>query len=139
MTSLLSLYQLAESENIPVDCFALESREALSVMDTDGNCYIAIDPFKLESEGEEIVKLAHEMGHCITGSFYNQYSQLDVRQRHENRADRWAIKMLIPRDELYSYYKRNIIEPWELAEQLNLPEDFVRKAMEYYHEQDLAG
>lgn len=139
MISLSSLYQLAESENIPVDCFALKSREAISIMDSDGHCYIAIDPFKLENEEEEIVKLAHEMGHCITGSFYNQWSPYDVRQKHENRADIWAIKVLVSRDELYSYYKRNIMEPWELAEQMNLPEDFVRKAMEYYHEQDLAG
>lgn len=38
-----------------------------------------------------------------------------------------------------SFDKHNIIEPWELAERLNLPEDFVKKAMKYYHEQDLAG
>ena len=39
---------------------------------------------------------AHELGHCETGSFYNRYAKLDVRQQHENRADKWAIRRLVP-------------------------------------------
>ena len=45
-------------------------------------------------------KLAHELGHCETGSFYNRYAKLDLRQKHENRADKWAIQHLIPVEEL---------------------------------------
>ena len=47
MMDLMGLYRLAEDNDIAVDCFELKKREALSVMDNDGACYIAIDPFKL--------------------------------------------------------------------------------------------
>lgn len=47
MMDLMGLYRLAEDNDIAVDCFELKKREALSVMDNDGACYIAIDPFNL--------------------------------------------------------------------------------------------
>ena len=134
MTNLLSLYQTAEAEDIMVDCFDLNSREALSLMGDDGKCYIAIDPFKLQSESDELIKLAHEMGHCMTGAFYNCYSPLDLRQKHERRAEIWAIKKVLPEEDLYNMFRKGITEPWELAEELQLPESFVRKALSYYFE-----
>ena len=137
MTSLLSLYQQADFSEITVDCFTLDSREALSVMDDNGNCFIAIDPFKLKNHADETAKLAHEMGHCITGSFYNKWATCDIRQKHELRADKWAFRRLVPRDELYSYYQHGITQPWELAEIFELPEELVRKAMAFYHEQEI--
>ena len=45
MITLSALYRLAEEENIAVDCYKLKKREALSIMDDDGICYIANDPF----------------------------------------------------------------------------------------------
>jgi len=44
MKSVQNLYHLADKENIVVDRFALFSREALSIMDEDGSCFVAIDP-----------------------------------------------------------------------------------------------
>jgi len=41
MKALQQIYHLAHQENIVVDRFALSSREALSIMDEDGACYIA--------------------------------------------------------------------------------------------------
>ena len=41
MMDLMGLYRLAEDNDIAVDCFELKKREALSVMDNDGACYIA--------------------------------------------------------------------------------------------------
>ena len=35
MTDLLKLYRMADQENIVVDCFELDSRETLSVLDDD--------------------------------------------------------------------------------------------------------
>ena len=47
MIDLMGLYCIADENDITVDCFELKKREALSVMDDDGICYIAIDPLKL--------------------------------------------------------------------------------------------
>ena len=68
----------------------------------------------------------------MTGSFYNVYSPCDSRQRHENRADRWAIKKLITEDELERAVKKGYTELWELAEFFNVTEDLMRKAVSLY-------
>ena len=132
MIDLSKLYQLAEKENIEVDCFDLGKRDALSLMDNEGDCYIAIDPYKLRSPQEEREKLAHELGHCITGSFYSIHTAVDNRQRHENRADKWAVKQLIPVGELDAAVASGCTELWELAEHFGVTEQFMRKAVCYY-------
>ncbi len=128
ITTLLDLYNEAEEKYIDVDYFPTRSLVSFSTSEN----LIAIDVDKLESNREEKVHLAHEMGHCVTGSFYNIYSPLDIRQRHENRADRWAIKRLIPRKHLIEAFKEGITEIWELAEYFEVTEGFMRKAIEYY-------
>ena len=95
------LYGVAEQECVEITPYRLQKRDALSLIDEDGRCYIAIDPTKITSGADEKTKIAHELGHCVTGSFYNVYSSCDFRQRHEARADKWAIKRLLPEDELH--------------------------------------
>lgn len=132
MMDLIDLYRLAQDENIAVDCFELNKREALSIIDDDGNYTIAIDPFKLISEQDEKLKLAHELGHCMTGSFYNRWSTCDVREKHEYRADKWKAHKLIDPDELRQAVEEGYTEAWELAERLSVTEEFVRRALYIY-------
>ena len=132
MKPLQEIYRTAEQENIVVDRFALSSREAFSIMSEDGNCYVAIDPGKITDESDERTKLSHEVGHCMTGAFYNQYSKYDCRQRHENRADKWAIRYLVPVDDLDEAVADGYTEIWELAEHFGVTEEFMRKAVCYY-------
>ena len=129
---------MAAQLNIAVDHFPLRKREALAIMDTDGSCAIAIDPAKLRSEADERNKLGHELGHCCTGSFYNEYSDYDCRQRHENRADKWSIETLIPVEELDEAVANGCTEIWELAEHFQVSEEFIRKAVCYYTHGNLA-
>lgn len=128
---LLDLYQFAESKKITVDCFALNNTECLSIVE-NGQFYIAIDPFALQSTQEEFVKLAHEIGHCETGCYYNFNTPLWLRRKYERSANRWAIKKLIPRDELEKAFQKGYTEVWELAEQFNVTEDFIRIAAKEY-------
>lgn len=132
MKPLQEFYRVAQERNIVVDRFALSNREALSIMDEDGNCYIAIDPDKLTSETDERSKLAHELGHCATGAFYNRYSTFDCRQRHENKADKWAIHELVTEEELDAAVAEGCTEIWELAERFGVTEPLMRKAVCLY-------
>ena len=91
MTELLDLYQYAEQRDIEVDWFPLPVTPSLSVKLPDNSCAIGIDPWKMETLAEELVCLAHEVGHCETDSFYDPTTGLPVKQKCENRADRWAI------------------------------------------------
>lgn len=128
--TLNNLYDIAARDNITVYSYDLGGYDCLSLLDNN-KCYIAIDPFKLKSEAEELVKLAHELGHCETGAFYNQYALLDIRAKHETRADKWAIKKLIPKDELVKAY-RYCTNRWELSEHFGVTEDFMQKVLDYY-------
>ncbi len=132
MTTLQELRRIAEQKNIPVDSFPLCKREALSIMDEAGSCYIAIDPNKLKNETDARNKLAHELGHCVTGSFYSSYTAVDSRQRHENRADKWAIRKLITANELDEAVASGCTEIWELAERFGVSEEFMKKTVCLY-------
>ena len=57
MMGLNELYCFAEKEGITVDCFKLHEKEALSLMDSNNECYIVIDPFQLSSSQDEKLKL----------------------------------------------------------------------------------
>lgn len=132
MMDLMGLYRIADENNIAVDCFELKKREALSVMDNDGARYIAIDPFKLTSTLDEKMKLGHELGHCMTGSFYNKYAACDIRRKHENHADKWALNEFVSEQELDDAIAVGHTEMWDLAEYFGVSEDFMRKTVCWY-------
>lgn len=132
MVDLLSLYRQAERDNIGVYWFTMDSAESLSIQASDGSCAIAIDPWYLRTQAEEKTKLAHEMGHCETGSFYNEDAALDIRQKHENKADKWAIMKLVPRDELDAAAEAGYSDVWSLADYFGVSVEFMRKAICLY-------
>lgn len=130
------LYALADQLGIVVLSFPLPDCESISLESND-NYYIGIDDIQLDSSKEERVHMAHELGHCVTGSFYNEYSPVDNRGKCEATADRWAVKKLINKDELLKQLKKGM-EVWDLAEYFNVTEDFVRKAYHLYFEVQMA-
>lgn len=134
MQDVLSLYRLAEKRGIDVDLRPLRRVPSLSLsMDwAGGRCAVALDPDQVAGAADEKVKLGHELGHCVTGSFYNRYAACDLRRRHELHADRWAIAHLIPRKELNAAIAKGVREVWELAEYFEVTEEFMKKALSHY-------
>ena len=132
MNRLISLYEYAENRGIDVDWCTMFRVESLSVKLEDGSCAIAIDPFKIHSNADEISKLAHELGHCETDSFYSQYAPLDERGRNETRAAHWAIKKLLPFDEMMAAMEAGCTELYQLAEYFEVPEGLIQQAVDYY-------
>lgn len=76
--------------------------------------------------------LAHELGHCVRGAFYNRYSAVDCKSRHERRANVWAYRKLVSEDELHEAVMRGNVEIWELAEYFDLPQDLMEQIVNYY-------
>ena len=134
---LLGLYAYAERRNIDVDWIPMRRATSLSVPLGDGYA-IALDPWKLGTIAQETVCLAHELGHCETGSFYNRFAKLDVRQRHENRADKWAIRRLVPEDDLDAAMADGCDTIPALADRFGVTEPFMRKAVCWYAHGNLA-
>lgn len=139
MVELPELYDYAVKRGIGVYWFDLDATESLSYMEEDKRCYIAMDPWCLRTLAEEKTKLAHELGHCETGSFYNRYAKLDLRQKHENRADKWAIRQLVPEDALDQAVADGYTDLPSLAEHFCVTVPFMRKAVCWYTHGNLAA
>jgi len=127
------LYKIADKDNISIEYFPMKKEKALSFEEG----YIAINSLLNLTSVDEKVTLAHELGHCETGSFYNVYSDFDIKQKHENKADAWAIKTLIPFYKLKKAWSQGYVEYWQLAEYFDVPGEFIEKVIEYYRRKNL--
>lgn len=133
-----ALYDLAKQQNIEVLQFPLEDNGSISMMFENGSCCIAMDESVRDGAAQERVHLCHELGHCMTGSFYSMYTAIDCRQRHENKANKWAVQKLIPAQDLDAAIARGYTQPWELAEYFGVTEKFIKKAVCFYTHGNLA-
>ena len=134
-----NLYDLAKQQNIEVVPYPMPENGSMSVMMEDGACFIGMDESVRDGGVEERVHLSHELGHCATGSFYSIHTAVDCRQRHENRADKWAVTHVIPVDDLDEAVAQGCTEVWELAERFGVTEEFVRKAVCLYVHGNMAA
>lgn len=132
MKPMRRLLAIASEHDIAVEWRPMRMAESLSVPLPDGSFGVALDPAKVRSDAEESCKVAHEIGHCMTGSFYNRYSGYDLREKQEHRADRWAIEQLIPVEELDLAIAEGKTELWMLADHFGVTEEFMQKAVCYY-------
>ena len=124
------LYSLAASDGIRIDRAELPHNRSVSIR-YGKKMYIGLDK-EINTRAEERVCLAHELGHCETLSFYNLYAPLEIRAKHEIRADRWAIEQLVSKEGYFSALQNGYTEIHTLAELFEVTEDFMRKAAEYY-------
>ena len=138
MKTLSSLYRQCERKNITVVEFPLPENASMS-LEADEKCYIGIDRKQLQNDADERTRLAHEIGHCVTGSFYSRYTAVDSRQRHENRADKWAVRRLISADDLDNAVAEGHTELWDLADYFGVTEDFIKKAVCLYTHGNIAA
>ena len=129
MVPVADLYADCGQLNIQVLECPLPENGSVSIMDDAGRCHIGMDASVLDADALERVHLGHELGHCATGSFYNRYSPFDIRRRHENRADKWAIRRLIPVEQLDEAVACGCTQVWELAEWFGVTEQFMEKAV----------
>jgi len=128
----LDLYMIAEANGVEVFRYPMTEQGSSSTMQDSGDCYIAIAPDAFEDSDIERMHLAHELGHCMTGSFFNPHSQLDIREKHERKANVWAFKQVVPLEALEKCFRRGLTEPWQMEEVFDVPARFIRQAMNYY-------
>lgn len=99
-----------------------------------GEYAVFLDFDRIDSASDEAVVLAHEAGHILTGATHRVASPWDLIERHEQRADRWAIRHLLPYGALRQAMRQGCTEPYQLAERFGVTEMFVKKACGYYHD-----
>ena len=137
MLKTQELYEIAEKSGIPVITLNIPENGSMCLQ-TEERCYIGMDYAVIPNEASHRVHLGHELGHCKTGAFYNIWAARDVRQKHEHKADKWAIKELIPEDALDQAVADGCVDMYSLAEHFCVTEDFMRKAVCWYTHGNLA-
>ena len=132
----LDLYDFAREKKIIIERLKIPKNKSLSTRIRNRDI-IGIDESAMENSAEERTHLAHELGHCATGAFYEIGADKVVRQRAERKAIKWAVIKLIPKQELLALLKQGY-QNWELAEHFGVTEDFIKTALTYYFEYGIA-
>lgn len=130
MADYSELCDIADQNDILMLGGNLHGSLSMAICDK-GNCTAVFDYSKIDSMPELMVCAAHEIGHCVTGAFYTEKS-FDLRSRMEYRADKWAIKKLLPKSEMEEALKNGYVEVWQLAEYFEVTEEYVKKALWIY-------
>lgn len=76
------LYDFADAENVRVVSFPLPECRSVAMPMVSG-AVVGIDCSAPMTSAEETVCLAHELGHCATGSFYSRKTPFETRERCE--------------------------------------------------------
>lgn len=83
---------------------------------------------------EKACILAEELGHYHT-SAGNILDQTKIENRKQERKARaWAYKKLVPLSSIVQAYKEGISNYYELAEYLDVTEEFLNDALKWYQE-----
>lgn len=130
MTSL-DFIKYAENAGVYIEYGNLNKNGSCALFFGNDLYVVGLDDREM-NEAERKSHLAHEIGHCETGAFYDLYSPLDNRAWDEHRANVWAIKKLLPKEELQQAFEQGLVEVWQLAEHFDVTEDLVHFACEYY-------
>ena len=130
MERLEELYDLAIENGIPIDESCPEKIISMSVRLPNGMKIVSLS--KEQPQFTHIESLAHEMGHCMTDSFYLGCSPLELRSKHEYRANKWATDYLIPFSMLCEAVKNGCRELWQLAEYFDVSSAFIEKAIQIH-------
>ena len=101
-------------------------------MEVDGTYGVFMDFDNIQSSKEEAAIVAHEGGHASTGATHKVCSPIDLVEKHEYKAWKWAVKNYITEDELDDAVANGHTDIYSLAEYFGVTEDFMRKAVCWY-------
>lgn len=74
----------------------------------------------------------HEMCHVATGALHRAMSPFEQAQRSEYRANRYAAQHFLTEKAFRRAFREGYTEAWQLAEYFDLPEQDVKRALDYW-------
>jgi Domain of unknown function (DUF955). len=141
MISLTELHDAAERNNIDIIDYSISnSKKAVCLYKRNQFKTIALNRAQIESTAEEKVLLFEELSHFETENLYfiDATSNMGTGKLnkiiYESRTRRYSIKKYLPLKKLKQAYEDGCRNAYEVAEYLNVTEDFIRQATEYYTE-----
>ena len=129
------LLEIADNKGVKIYDFPMRELRAVALV---GGA-IAIDKSKLSGDTEYKCVVAHELGHQVTGSFYNIHTSVPVLELNERQANRYAAELLVPFSKLrHAIHERHICVNRTLAKLFGVTLAFLEMVLDLY-EQELAS
>lgn len=94
---------------------------------------------RIDTMQEEYSLMLHESGHYATGTTHEVCSPWDLVEKHEYSADKWAVEHAVTPEALDDAVAAGYTEIWQLADYFGVTEDFMRKAVCWYTNRNLAA
>lgn len=130
-----NLYDIASREKIPVINFKMKNK---AIIGKTGKDYcIGLNYSKIDSYCEEKEMLAEELGHYYYDSLYCSRFDISAIQQKEYKAKKWKSITLVTKNSLYMALRKGCNTFYEIAEELEVTEDTVKFAYNYYKENGL--
>lgn len=108
-----------------------EGSDAAAVC-VDGQYGIFLDIERVRTVPQEVVSVSHEWAHVDSDATYAMNADPVTKARAENRAVKKQIERICPYDEMLDAMRHGYTTAYELAEQLTVTEEMVKKAYAYY-------
>ena len=130
---LFQLYESMYQDGIKLFDYRLIEDKAATIK-LYGKYAVFLDTCKIDTIADEKCTIAHEYGHCKTGSTHSVYSPFDLVCKHEYKADKCAVQEIIPLPDFIKALHSGCVEVWQLAEHFNVTEEFARRAVSIYQQ-----
>lgn len=128
MNEIIALYDELNESGVRFYHWPTEGERAVTI-EMGGRYGVFMDFDHIPTAAQELVTVAHEGGHIATGATHRVDSPYDLIEKHEYKADKWAVRRLITADALDDAVASGHTELWQLAEHFGVTEDFMKKAV----------
>lgn len=131
MKNVISLYKELNDAGVRFYHWNMGDLQAATI-EQEGRYGVFMDFGNIRTSAEELVAVAHEGGHICTGATHRVDSPYDLIEKHEHKANKWAIQRLIPEEQLDEAVAAGCTELWQLAEHFGVTEEFMKMAVCWY-------
>lgn len=138
MNKIIPLYDELNRAGVRFYHWNMTDDQAATI-EMDGQYGVFMDFGNIDTSAEELVIVAHEGGHISTGATHRVDSPYDLVEKHEYKADKWAVERLITEEELDLAVADGCTELWQLADRFGVTEEFMKKAVCWYTHGNLAA
>lgn len=138
MNKIIPLYDELNRAGVRFYHWNMTDDQAATI-EMDGQYGVFMDFSNIDTSAEELVIVAHEGGHISTGATHRVDSPYDLVEKHEYKADKWAVERLITEEELDLAVADGCTELWQLADRFGVTEEFMKKAVCWYTHGNLAA
>ena len=128
MENILTLYDELNGAGIRFYHWDL-GEDCAATMEMEGQYAIFMDFSNISTAAEEMTAVAHEGGHAVTGATHKVCSPFDLVAKHEYKADKWAVRRLIPAEEFSKAIAEGYTDLYALADYFNVTVPFMKKAV----------